>query len=99
MLRVAIRLVCSHRQARVKHQHATIRPWGQQPTVLGWGCEGRVVLLDGGVNVLQGGRRGSGWADGEAEPVGLVQIVVGVLTEDDGFDGGKGGVAGPGFTG
>ena len=28
--------------------------------------------------------------------MGLVDVVVGVLAEDDGFDGGEGGVAGPG---
>ena len=95
MIRMAVRLVRPHRQARVEHQHAPIRPRSQQPAVLGRRREGRVVLLDGRIDVLQGRRRGRRRADGEAQPVGLVDVVVGVLAENDGFDGGEGRVAGP----
>ena len=77
---MAIRFVRPHRQARIQQQDPAISPRCQEPTILGWGSEGGIVFLKSGVHVLERGRGGSGWADGEAETMGLVDIVVGVLT-------------------
>ncbi len=93
--RVAIWFVCTHRKARVEQQDAAVGPGGQETAVVGWGFERGVVLLEGLVHVLEGRRRAGGRADGEAEAVGLVDVVVGVLAEDDGFDCIEGGMARP----
>jgi hypothetical protein len=57
--------------------------------------EGWVVFLKGDVHVFEGGGRGGGRSDGEAEAVGLIVVVVWILAEDDGFDGVEGCVFGP----
>lgn len=83
------------RQTGIQKQHAAIRPRGEESTVAGWRLESRIVVAEGGVDVFErGGCRGGG-PDGEAETVGLVVVVVGVLAEDHGFDGGERGVSGP----
>lgn len=85
MVRMTIRVVCSYGKTGIQEQHAAIRPRRKKSAVVGWGCECGVVLLQGYVNVLE--RRGCGRrrADGEAETVSLVEVVIGVLTDDDGF--------------
>lgn len=93
--RVAVGRVRAHGQAGVEEEDATICPRGEKAASVGRGVEGRVVFLQGGVDVLQrwwsGGRR----ADGETEPVRLVEVVVGILADDDSFDGRKRSMAGP----
>jgi len=95
MVRMAIRLVRADRKAGIQHKYPAVCPWGEEAPVLGGRDEGRIVFFDGDVDVLERGWGGGGGADGEAEAVGLVEVVVGVLAEDDGFDGVEGGVAGP----
>lgn len=92
---MAIRLVRSYGKTGIQKQHATIRPRCEKTAVVGWGRECGVVFLQGGVDVFERRRGGRRRADGEAEPVGLVEVVVGVLAEDDGFDGVEGRVARP----
>lgn len=87
MIRMAIRLMCSHCKTGVQEQHAAVSPRCQKTAVLGWGCECRVVLLQGNVDILEGSGCGSRRADRETETVGLVEVVIGILTDDDGFDG------------
>ncbi len=93
--RMAIWFVCTHRKARVEQQDAAVGPGGQETAIVGWGFERGVVLREGLVHVLEGRRRADGRADGEAEAVGLVDVVVRVLTKDDGFDCVKGSMARP----
>lgn len=96
---VAVRLVGAHRQHGVEQQDAAVGPGRQQAAPVRRRREGRVVDLQGLVDVDQGRRRGRRRAHGEREAVGLVQVVVGVLAEDDDFDGVEGGVPGPVFRG
>lgn len=93
---MGVGLVRTNGQARVQEQHSAVGPGGEQATVFRRGREVGVVVGEGLVDVLQGGRGGSGWAHGETEAVGLVEVVVGVLAYDDGFDGAERRVSGPG---
>lgn len=82
-------------QAGVEHEHAAVRPGGEQAAVLRRGLEVWIVVFQRDVHVFQRGW-GSRWgAHGEGEPVRLVDAVVGVLADYDGFDGVEGGVLGP----
>ena len=77
---VAVGLVRAHRQARVEQQDAAVRPGGQQAAFFGRRFEGVGVFdLEELVDVGEGGGRWGRRADGEAEAVGLVEAVVGVL--------------------
>ncbi len=83
---VAVRLVRSNRQTCVQQQHTTISPRREKSTVLWRWLECRIIFADRNIDVFQGWwsrRRG---ADGEAEAVSLVDVVIGVLAQDDGFD-------------
>ena len=83
---VRVRIVRADSQGGVKEQHATVRPRREQAGVVGWGSEGREVVLQTGEDVLQRGRGNRGRADGEAQAVRLIDIVVGVLADDHRFD-------------
>jgi len=91
-VRVGVRGVRLHRQACVEQQDAAVGPWREKPTVLRRRSEGWIVPFEALVDVLQGWRSGCGRADGEAEAVCLVVVVVGILADDDGFDGLEGSV-------
>lgn len=93
---VGVGLVRAHGQASVEEEHAAVGPGREQAAVLGRRGEVWVVLFEAFVDVLEGGRSWSRRADGEAEAVGLVEVVVGVLADDDGFDGWEGCVTRPG---
>lgn len=97
MVRMTIGLVCPYRETGIQEQDAAIRPRCEKPAVVGWGRECGVVFLQRNIDVLERRRCGRRRADGEAETVGLVEIVIGVLAEDDGFDGVEGRVARPGI--
>lgn len=74
-------------QARIEQQDATISP-GCEETALVWrGLVVGIIDLEGFVDVLERGWGRCRWADGEAEAVGLIRAVVGVLACDDDFDG------------
>ena len=88
LMRVGLAL--SHRQTCVEQQNATISPWRQQATLVRRSFVIRVLFLESFVDVLEGRRSGVGWTDGEAEAVGLVGAVVGILACDDNFDGVEG---------
>ena len=93
---VAVGLVRAHGQAGVQQEDAAIGPGGEQAAAARRRFEGcGKVVLQAGVDVLERGWGGRGWANGEGEPVGLVDVVVGVLAEDDDFDGRERGVTGP----
>lgn len=86
----------AHRQAGVDHEHAPLCPGDEKAAVVG-GCDKvGVALFDALVDVDEGGGCACGWSDGEAEAVGLVVVVVGVLADYYCFDGVEGGVSGPG---
>ena len=93
--RVRICLAPADGQASVEQQDAAFCPWREEPALVWRGLVVWVLDLEGFVYVLEGRGRGRGWADREAEAVGLVGAVVGVLACDDDFDGVEGGVAGP----
>lgn len=93
---VTVRRVCANSQTSVEHKDTPLCPGNEEtPVIRGW-HKVWVVLFDALVDVDEGRGCAGGWADGEAEAVGLVFVVVGVLADDDGFDGVEGGVAGPG---
>lgn len=92
---MAVRLVGPHGQARVEQEYAAVGPGREQAALVARRGEGRVVVLEADVHVAERGGRGGGRAHGECEAVRLVDVVVGVLAEDDDLDRGEGGVAGP----
>jgi hypothetical protein len=92
---VAVGLVRAHRQAGVDHEHAPLCPGDEKAAVVGGCDEVGVTLFDALVDVDEGGGCACGWSDGEAEAVGLVVVVVGVLANYYCFDGVEGGVSGP----
>ena len=93
---MTIGLVGSHRQTRIEKQYATVCPRGEQTSFLRRRFEAvRVFFLEKFVDVCEGWGRRSRRADGEAETVGLVWTMVGILAEDDAFDCIKRCVAGP----
>ena len=94
-VRMAVCFVSPHGQASIQQQYAAIRPGCEQAAVLRGRREGGVFFLEELVDVLQGRGCGRGWADGEAEAVGLVDVVVGVLAYDYHFDGWERSMAGP----
>lgn len=94
-VRVAVGLVRAHRQARVEHQHATLRPGCQQPTAVRGCLKPRVIILQTDVDVLQRGRSRCRWPYREAEPVRLVVVMVGILAENHGLDTVDGSISGP----
>lgn len=94
--RVTVRLVRSHGEAGVQQEDAAVCPGSEETAVLGGRSKGWIVLFQGDVDVLEGRGSGGGRTHGEAEAVGLVVVVVGILAEDDGFHGVERCVAGPG---
>jgi len=84
---VAVGLVRLDGQTSIEEQDSSVRPRREQTAVLGWGLEVWVVLSKRDIDVLEGWWRGCRRPNGEAETVGLVQVVVRILAEDDRFDG------------
>ncbi len=85
----------SNCETSVQEQDATVCPGGEETAIL-WGCgEAWIVTLEGNIDVFEGRRCGCRWADREGETMGLVEAVIGVLTNDDGFDGVEWGMARP----
>ena len=87
MVGMGVRFMGAHSETRVEHEHPLFGPGCEKTAVLGWGRKEGVVILEGGVHILEARRGGSGWTDREAEAVCLVVVVVGVLTDDHSFDG------------
>lgn len=77
--RMAVCFVCPYRKACIQQQDATVRPWGQQSSVLRRRLEVGVVLLECFVYILKGGWGRRRCTHGEAQAVGLVDVVIGVL--------------------
>lgn len=93
---MTVGLVRSHRQTRIEKQYATICPWGEQTSFLRRRFEAvGVFFLEKFVDVCEGWGGRGGRADGEAETVGLVWPMVGILAEDHAFHGIERCVAGP----
>lgn len=93
---VRVGLVCAYGQAGVEEKHATLSPGREEAAILGRRRERRIIFFEALVDILKRGRSGCRWANGETEAVGLIQVVVGVLADDDCFDGREGRVSGPG---
>lgn len=92
---VRIGFASPHGQHRVDHEDTAVSPGRQQTPVIWRGFERGVVFLQCDVDVLQGwGCTGRG-SHGEAEAVGLIGAVVGILAQDDCLDSVEGGVARP----
>jgi hypothetical protein len=83
---MTISLMCSHCQACVEHQDATICPWSEKTTFVSRLLKLRVVLLERFIDVDEGWWSRCWWADREAETVGLIVVVIWVLTEYHGLD-------------
>lgn len=84
-VRVTVGLMGSNRKTSIEEQYAAVRPRGKKPTSIRRFFEVWVVFFQGDVYVLEGWRCRDGWADGEAEPVRLIDIVIGILTNDERF--------------
>lgn len=52
-LSMRVRLMCSHCQARVEEEHATISPWCEETAIVRWCLEVWVIFLQSLVDVLQ----------------------------------------------
>lgn len=77
-------------QASVEEQDTAICPRSEESTFV-WRClKCRVILLESDVDVFQRRGRWRWWTNGEAETMGLVVVMIWVLAENDGFDGGEG---------
>lgn len=85
-LRMGVCVVSSDSETGIEQEHPLLGPGSEQPSAVGGLLEGRIVVLQGKVDVLE--RRGS-WrrrAYGEAEAVSLAVVVVRVLAYDDRLD-------------
>lgn len=92
---MAVGLVGTNSEACVEHQNATLGPRREKPTFISWRLEVRIVNLDSLVDIDQrrwGSDRGS---DGEAQAMGLVMIVIGILANNYHFNGVQRCVSGP----
>ncbi len=83
---VAVRLMRSNSQTCVQQQYTTVSPRREKSTILWWWLKCRIVFADRNIDVFQGRRSRRRGTDGEAEAVSLVDVVIGVLAQDDGFD-------------
>lgn len=77
----------SNGQTGIDEQDTAICPWCKKTTVIWWWFEVWIVVCEGFEDVFEGGWCGCRGADGETEAVGLVEVMVGILTDDYGFDG------------
>jgi hypothetical protein len=92
---VRVCVILTDCEARVQQQDTTVGPWREEAAPVWRRLVVRVVDLECLVDVLEGWWCGCGRADGEAEAVGLVGVVVGVLACDDDLDGIEWCVSGP----
>ena len=83
-------------EAGVEEEDAAVSPGGEETAFVGWCSEVGIIVFERFVDVHEGGRSRGGRANGEGKAVGLVDVVVGVLADYDGFDGVEGRVTGPG---
>lgn len=80
LFRMRFRFMRLHRQTSIQQQHPAIGPGGEETTVARRRAESvRVFLFEEFVDVLEGGWSWGGGSDGEAETVGLVDVVVWIL--------------------
>jgi hypothetical protein len=84
---VRVCFVFLHRETRVQHQDTAVRPRCQQTAPVRRLLEVRIVLLERRVYILERGWGRRRRTDGEAEAVGLVWVVVGILACDYCLDG------------
>ena len=84
---MAVGLVGAHRERRIQQEDTTISPGCEQATLAWWGFEcGGEVVLETGVDVLEGWWGWGWWSHGEGKAMCLVDVVVRVLSEYDDFD-------------
>jgi hypothetical protein len=88
-------LPTSNSQTCIDEQDATLGPRDQQSSFVGWCLEIGVVFLERNVYVLERWGSRGGCLDREAEAMGLIGAVVGVLSCNYGFHGVKGCVSRP----
>lgn len=84
LFRVAVGLLGAHGQHRVEQQDALLGPRHEQAAVVRRRLEVRVILRERDEHVLQRGRRDPS-ANGKTKPVGLVDVDVGILPDDNRF--------------
>lgn len=95
MIRVRVGVVRSHGQAGIEQQHAPLRPGCEEASLVGWRDEVGIIIFEAHVHVSERRRGDRGRPDGEGEPVGLVDVVVGILAENHHANRAEGGEAGP----
>ena len=90
MLRVAVGFVGADREAGVEKEDPTVSPGGEEAAPFGRRLETVGILdLEELVDIHEGRWRWGRGPHGEAEPVGLIEVVIGVLAYDDDFHGGE----------
>jgi hypothetical protein len=82
---VRIGLVSTHSQTGIEEEHTTISPWSKQSAPVGRWCEVGIIVGDGFIDILKRRRCNGRWTDGEGEAVCLIDIMVRILTNDDGL--------------
>lgn len=73
-------LVCTNSKASVQQQDATVCPWREKTAILRRFFERRIVILQAFVDVDETWWSLGGRTDGEAEAVGLIDVVIRVLS-------------------
>lgn len=85
-LRVGVCVVSSDGETGVEQEHTLLSPGREQPSAVGRHLEGRVVMLQGKIDVLERRGRWRRRAYGKAEAVSLTVVVVRILADDDRLD-------------
>jgi len=78
--------VGANSETGIKKENAAISPWCEETAFIGGSDKIRVVFFERDEDIFKGGGCGCRWIDREAEAVGLVGSMVGILAYDYCFD-------------
>lgn len=72
-------------ETSIEEKDTGFRPRSQETAIIWWRFEGGIVLFDCYIDVLERRWCGSWRTDAEAQAMGLIHIVIGILAKNDGF--------------